>query len=296
MMTRKRLWALALISVAGFPGAILPQARSGNPQLLIETPDLEAALSDSTLRLLDARPLGQYQQGHISGAINLPAPATDSLEANREGLPITIDRAQELFRQAGVNTGSRIVVYDDQGNRFAARVFYVLEAFGHRQVQVLNGGISKWTSEGRPLSAEVPTVPAGDFKPKPDSARIVTSSWVLGRLKDPTVALVDARSPAEFSGVEVQGPRGGHIPGAVNIEWRQVIDSGPVKKFLDAPRLEKLFHDAGITPEKKVIPYCQIGMRAADIYFALRLLGYDVQMYDGSWEDWSADSALPIEE
>ncbi len=296
MMTKQWLWVGPLIIIAaGGLWALLSETPPGHPQLLIETQALAAVLSSSNLRLLDARPPEQYRKGHIAGAISLPAPATDDLAANREGLPISIDRAQALFRQAGVNSRSRVVVYDDQANRFAARVFYTLEAFGHRQVQVLNGGISKWTREGRPLSAEVPTVPAGDFQPHPDAARIVTSSWVLSHLKDPNVALVDARSPAEFSGVEVQGPRGGHIPGAVNIDWKQVIEAGAVKTFLVPSQLQKLFRDVGVTSDKIVVTYCQVGMRAADIYFALRLLGYKVEMYDGSWEDWSANSALPVE-
>jgi len=294
-MLRSRVCALVLIFMAGFPGAILLRGRTGNPQLLIETSGLQTMLATPGLRVLDARPPEQYRQAHIPGAVNLPAPATDDLQANREGLPVPLAVAEQIFRQAGVNAASKIVVYDDQTGLFAARVFYVLEAFGHHHVQVLNGGISKWAGEGHPLSTEVPSVPAGDFKPKLDSTRIVTSSWLLAHLKDPSVALVDARSPAEFSGAQAMGPRGGHIPGAVNIEWKQVVDPGPVKQFLSAAQLEKLFHDAGITPQKKVISYCQKGTRAAEMYFALRLSGYDARLYDGSWEDWSSNAALPIE-
>jgi len=295
-MTRLGLWTLTIAALTGWPTLLQPQTGPGNRQLLIETPDLERLLPDPALRLIDARPPEQYRLGHLSGAVNLPAPATDSLVANRQGLPVSRERAQELFLPAGINAASRVVIYDDQGNRFAARVFYTLETFGHHKVQVLNGGISKWTREGRVLSKEVPIVPPGDFKPLLDPSRIVTSAWVLDHLKDPKVAFVDARSPAEFSGRQVQGPRGGHIPGAVNIEWKQVIAPDAPETFLETARLQELFREAGIAPEKQVITYCQIGMRAADIYLALRLLGYQVRMYDGSWEDWSANSALPVEQ
>ena len=151
-------------------GILSVAADSHSSRLLIETQDLAGLLSNHAVRIIDARPADEYRQGHIPGAVNLPAPATDDLGANRRGLPLPSDRAEELFRTACVNNNSRVVVYDDQGNRFAARLFYVLESFGHSQVQVLNGGIPKWKSEGRPLSKEVPTLRAGDFIPKVDAS------------------------------------------------------------------------------------------------------------------------------
>jgi thiosulfate/3-mercaptopyruvate sulfurtransferase len=272
----------------------LPRYR--NPQLLLETQELAARLSDPDLRLLDARPANEYREGHLPGAVNLPALATDDLEANRLGFPLPLDSAQRLFRTAGIRAASRIVIYDDQGNRFAARVFYVLEFFGHSHVQVLNGGFRKWRDEGRTLTSEASQVAPGDFAPTPHEVLIATSEWVNAHLKDSAVILVDARSPAEFRGEKVLGPRGGRIPGAVNVEWTRAISQGEIKTFLEPGPLEMLFQESQVTPDHEVVSYCQAGIRAAEIYFALRLLGYErVRIYDGSWEDWSGNAALPVE-
>lgn len=267
-----------------------------NAGLLVETADLANLLTQPGVRVLDARPPEEYRQGHVPGAVNLPAPATDNLESNRQGLPIPAERAQELFRAAGVNADSRVIVYDNQGNRFSARVFYVLEFFGHQHVQVLNGGFPKWKREERPTTTDEPKVVPGDFSPAARGEIIATSEWVAKHMTDASVKVVDARSPEEFSGERVQGPRGGHVPGAVNVEWTRALDSGDVKTILASADLEKLFATAQIKPEQEIVTYCQSGMRASVIYFALRLMGYPrVRIYDGSWADWSPNTGLPVE-
>jgi thiosulfate/3-mercaptopyruvate sulfurtransferase len=126
---------------------------------------------------------------------------------------------------------------------------------------------------------------------------VAEKTWVQARLQDPSVILVDARSPAEFSG-EVAGrdiQRPGHIPGAVNVEWVRNLTETEPRQFKPAVDLESLYQQAEVTPDKEIVVYCRTGVRASHDYFALRLLGYPrVRLYDGSYLEWSADPTLLV--
>jgi thiosulfate/3-mercaptopyruvate sulfurtransferase len=186
-----------------------------------------------------------------------------------------------------------VVAYDDGGGVQAARLFFVLEYFGHPRVRVLNGGLAKWRREGRPLETTVPLVAARRFVPQPRRDLVATAEEVRAALGRPDVCLIDARSPAEFAGTDVRARRGGHIPGAVSVDWVETVNAdGTVK---DAAALRALFEAAGVRPDRTAIVYCQSGMRSSQDYLALRLLGHPrIRNYDASWMEWGNTPALPV--
>lgn len=268
-----------------------------NPQLLIETWELQRHLADPDLRIVDVRAAQEYAKGHLLNAVSLDPHSLDDLEANKKGLPLPLEKAEAIFGELGIDGDTRVVAYDNAGGLFAARLFYVLEFFGHSRVQVLNGGLTKWLREGRPWTTEVPQVPKKRFVAKPNPNLIATAEDVKANLKNPKVCLIDARSPEEYAG-EIPGKdvkRAGRIPGAVNLDWTITID--PVQKtFKPASELKRLFLEVGATPEREIITYCRTGVRAAHDYFVARLLGYQkIRTYDGSWLEWGNTPELPLE-
>lgn len=267
-----------------------------NSQLLIEAQELAARLNDPDLRIVDLRTEEAYHQGHIPGAVHLDPRSLDDLEMNKQGFPLSKEKAETIFGALGIDGRTRVVAYDDTGGLFAARLFYVLEFFGHQQVQLLNGGIGQWIREGHPQTSEVPKVRPKSFVARENPDVIATAEWVKAHLGNPKVCLVDARSPQEYRGEDLRSNRrGGHIPGAVNIDWRETLDPETLV-FKPAEELRRLFEASGATKEREIVTYCQSGYRAAHNYFVARLLGYEkVRNYDGSWQEWGNDPALPLE-
>ncbi|PWB81075.1 MAG: thiosulfate sulfurtransferase [Candidatus Methylomirabilota bacterium] len=267
-----------------------------NPQLLVDTHWLASHLNDRDLRIIDMRNRQEhYVAGHIPNAVYLSVNQI-RLALKESGFALPPDyEIEERLGQLGITKETMVVAYDDQGGLNASRLFFTLEYAGHKKAALLNGGVTKWIAEGRALSKTPAQVDRTDYRIHTETHRAAPASWIAANLGKPNVALVDARSRAEFRGEDLRTRRGGHIPGAVNIEWTQNLAGD--KTFKPADELLALYERAGVTKDKTVVSYCQTMHRGAIAYFALRLLGYtDVRGYDRSWNEWGNDPTLPIEQ
>lgn len=245
-----------------------------------------------------------YSAGHIPNARFL---ALSDLMIMREGKPNElppVERLTATFANLGINNDSRIVLYSDNYNLYAARAYFTLDYLGlGEQVALLDGGLDKWKAEKRPLTTEAPELKAGNFTPRlnpnimmvRDVVRDV--SWATSNLDKPNYALIDARPNEEYTGAKPGDgvKRGGHIPGAANVYWMEknlVSKENPVLR--PAGELRKLYEAAGATKNKTVVSYCRTGVQASHTYFVAKYLGYDVAMYDGSFLEWSNTENTPV--
>ncbi|MCC7341576.1 MAG: sulfurtransferase [Bryobacterales bacterium] len=259
---------------------------------------LEARLGSANLVILHVGTRADYEEGHIPGAsllrledITVTGPGGLRMELPR------VDALRDAFGALGVTDEATVVVYHvGRAVQTATRAWFTLDYLGlNGRIALLDGGLTLWKKEGRPLSTQAAPPATSSFSPRSAPAKVVSAEWIRMHLGDSGVMIIDARAPEFYSG-EDRGAmsRGGHIPGAL---------SAPLSSFLDEEgrlksreELKQLLRVGAHHPEPVRVTYCHSGVQATVPYFAGRYLGLDMRLYDGSFQDWSRRAEYPVEQ
>ena len=273
-----------------------------HPESLVDTQWVADHGSDDNVRLVEVDvDTMAYEQGHIAGAVawNWKSQLQDNVSRDIVGQ----SEMEELLGQSGIDNGTTVILYGDNNNWFASWALWQMKYYGHNDVRLMNGGRAKWVAEDRPLTTDASSPAAKSYSAgAPDESIRAYREQVLSAVQSGNIALVDVRSPAEFSG-ELLAPehlpqegsqRGGHIPGAANVPWATAVAEDGT--FKSADELAAIYGGKGVDGGKETIAYCRIGERSSHTWFVLsRLLGYDnVRNYDGSWTEYGSIVRAPI--
>lgn len=294
-MTRRRAIQLGLAAAASMAprqrsvSLAAAQATPGTShyahlEQLQEATDLAARIDDPAMRVVALTPADAFGKGHIPGAAQVDWDALNLARSDEASVNAWGEAMTALMAQLGIGTNTQVVTYDD-ATLFAARLWWVLRFLGHEQVSVLNGGLAAWQAAGGEIGASPAEIAASATPASANPAAwrrdiLATLDDVKASLNHANVAIVDARSPEEYAK--------GHIPGAVNIPYPRNATAEPPLYWLPQDELLAMYAQAGVTPDKRVIPYCSTGVRSAVTAFTLSLIGYEhVILFSTSWAEWT---------
>ena len=291
---RTRRWsAIALTAALVAPASVFAQSPAFDSPVV--SPEwLSQHLNDPDLVIVNV--VGnrrEYASGHVPGARMLWfgafAPANPDLATE---LP-PLAQLDSIVESLGISNNSRIVVYSAQVSPVVGRAYMTLDYLGlGDRTAMLDGGFAGWKERSLPVSTETPTVKRAKFTPKVNASAVVTADFVNANIDKPGVKILDARTANFYNGDPAGNPRPGHIPSAGNVPFNSLTDEKGMLKSRDA--IAELLAGAGVKPGDRVVTYCHIGQQGSLLYLASRYAGYQTSLYDGSFEDWSARTELPV--
>ncbi len=265
--------------------------------LLIEPDELQAHLDDPRLLIVDMNRAETYAEVHLPHAVHLEYNSLVRKEPPAAGMLPSEAELSRVLGEIGLAPERHVVAYDEEGNSRTTRLLWTLAVLGHDRYSLLNGGLEAWQEEDRLVTSVAVQPMPTDYRAQVRRANdVVDKDWILAHLNDPELVLLDTRSPGEYEGRTLRAARGGHIPGAVNFDYVNAMDTARALRLKPADVLREMLTNAGVTKDKEVVVYCQTHHRSSHTFFVLKYLGYPrVKAYPGSWSEWGNLPDTPIE-
>ncbi|MEH6559494.1 MAG: rhodanese-like domain-containing protein [Oceanicoccus sp.] len=265
--------------------------------LLIQPEQLEKILAAGSHEylILDTSSPANYEKHHIPGAVHI---APKLLQCGTPPTPGKIPSNEQLtalFSSVGLHPDKHVIVYDDEGGGWAGRLIWTLDVLGHQHYSYVDGGLRAWAEEGHPLESQINRGIATDYIVSIDRQPIAEIEDIISNLGSENFAIWDARSAEEYQGEKVLAKNGGHIPGAVNIDWLELMDPESNLRLVDLEKLQQRLNATGLTKDKHIVTHCQTHHRSGLTYLAMKILGYTtIKGYHGSWSEWGNLDNTPI--
>ncbi len=280
------IWALSLsVLLADSPKSDTPSSR------LVTFDNLQARLASPNLRLIDPRPLADYEKGHLPGAVWVDVKAVEKLAA-KPGSLTDAKPWEAWIAPLGIGPDTEVVICDGEKQLAAARLWWLLSYLGVPNVGLIDGNVPLWVAEKRPVTTEVPKVEPREFRVTFRNERHATRADVISALQSRSATIVDARSAGEYTGTEKRAKRGGHVPTACSLEWSNLVDKDG--RFLAEPELKAKVAKAGVKAGDPLITHCQSGGRASVNAFVFERLGFKTRNYYLGWSDWGNAEDTPV--
>lgn len=266
------------------------------PPLILEPAELDAMLRGGTAMPVGVVEEGAFRAGHIPGSVQVPPRELMGGARPAVGRLPDAARLEALCSRIGLGPDRHVVAWDDEGGGWAGRLVWTLDAVGHRRRSFLNGGLAAWAGAGLPLARDA--VPPAPSPPRAVTLRrevMADLDEVRGCIGRDDCVIWDARSAGEYLGTRSTALRNGHIPGAVHLDWLELVDRDDGMRLRPLESLRRRLESLGVAAGKRVITHCHTHHRSGLSYLVGRALGLDIRAYDGSWSEWGNRTDTPVE-